>query len=342
MTLIQADKDAVLLLGGTGYIGQRLAAKFAQRGYRVYVTYSSLSSLEAAGGFWEGAPTRKGCISAVKFSGDVSSASALMETLDGIGNLKSCINLIGNSTAGSAAIKKSNVDVTAEIATLFQTLKTRQPDCMTYHFSSIAAVKKSNRSLYAEAKDEGEKIIRATNACNYVVYHSIVDSNVEKIAGDLSKLAPIFQRSAQLMDRVELTTVGIDFLTDAIANHLEAVEPQSINTELVILEKEVILREFMDAVIAPSADMEDTPIELKDIADAVSKTGLPDSVLKRFENFIKLAAIDDDEKRSSENHYFYFGRIQNIRRSGSFVRLFKAERQEMRRLLQGDFIVPML
>lgn len=328
-----------MLLGGTGYIGRHLALKLAQQGYDVIVTYSSPGSLAAIGGFWEGVP-RRGGIFAVQYGGDASS-SALFQAVQGKG-LKACINLIGNSTADAAALKKNNVDTAEAAALLFEQIKAVQPDCVTYHFSSIAAVKKADRSHYAETKTAGEHIIRSKPACNYVVYHSIVDSNAEKISEDLSKLAPIFRRSAQLMDRVELATISIDFLTEAIANHITIANKNTHNAELVILEKEIALRKFMDEIVGPCANHGSGPIELNDISVAVSKAGLPESALKRFENFIRLAAIDDDERRKSENHYFYFGRIKDIKDSNKSTTIFKGCRQGLFRSSCREFILPML
>lgn len=338
MTLTSADKGAVLLLGGTGYIGRHLALKLARQGYQVFVTYSSPSIPAAIGGGCEGV-SRRGGISAVQY-GVGAYPSALLQAVP-IKDLKACINLIGNSTADLAGLKKSNVDTAEAVALLFEQIKAVQPGCVTYHFSSIATVKKSDRSHYAETKTEGEHIIRSKSACNYVVYHSIVDSNAEKIAEDLSKMAPIFRRSALLMDRVELTTVGIDFLTDAMVNHIAVADRKAQATDFVVLEKEITLRNFMDMIVGPALISQDDPISLDDIATVVLATGLPESVLKRFENFIKMAGIEDKEKRNSENHYFYFGRISTIR-DYDLSALFSGNIQALYKSPNRDFIIPAL
>jgi nucleoside-diphosphate-sugar epimerase len=338
MTLTLADKGAVLLLGGTGYIGRHLVLKLAQQDYQVFVTCNSPSSLAAIGRFWEGVP-RRGGISAVE-CGAGAYPSALLQAVPSK-DLKVCINLIGNSTADLAGLKKSNVYTAEAVALLFEQIKAVQPSCITYHFSSIAAVKKSDRSHYAETKTEGEHIIRSKSACNYVVYHSIVDSNVKKIVEDLSKLAPIFRRSAQLMDRVELTTVGIDFLTNAMVNHIAVANGKAQATDFVILEKEITLRNFMDMIVGSAPISQDDPISLDEIATVVSATGLPDSTVKRFENFIKMAGIEDREKRNAENHYFYFGRISTIR-DYDLAALFSGNMQALYKSPNRDFIIPAL
>lgn len=112
-------------------------------------------------------------------------------------------------------------------------------------------------------------------------------------------------------------------------------------TDLVILEKEVTLKKFMDMIVGATPVSQDDPINLDDIATAVSAAGLPESVLKRFENFIRLAGIEDTEQRNAENHYFYFGRIQTIKASNAPSAIFENERQGLFSGLRREFILPL-
>ncbi len=337
--MIRKSRANILLLGGTGFIGRNLVLNLVQNNFTPFVSYRSQANLASAWSEWYESPNVSGRIYALDVS-DVDLREHLRELSSQRVSIDACINLMGSSS--DADVHHSNIATAVIAVETFRTIKELWPSCINYHFSSIAALKKTERSQYASFKKEGAEIIRASNVCNYVVCHSIVDSNTKKISEDLSKLAPIFCKSSTLLDRVELTSVGIDFLTDAIIGHLSlSHDSRKANKELIILEKESSLRIFMTTVLQAPCDVSGDAT-LESLQDELEKLDISDAVKKRAQNFLRLARIDNERERAKKNHYFGLGRLCDIRKSARLNSGYSlsSKNQELRTKGKREFIIP--
>ena len=316
----------ILLLGGNGYIGRHLAESMSNDLWTVYVVARDLKE-------------RIKNVHYIVFKDDICKpvTSLIKEK-----KIDIAINLIGLSAGSLKSLYEANVNTCRDVIHIFKYLKSTYPAAITYHFSSIAIFKyeKKNKSLYSITKFEGENLIRNSGTCNHIVYHSIIDSNVDKIALDLQVALPLLYNE-KILDNVEITTIDIDYLTSCLSHFIRKFSEIDDYKDLIILQTEIRLREFIDKILGP-VDLEENydEIDINKIEIEINKANISASSKVRFINFAKLAMIKDPVVRLAKNHYFHFGRIVSIR-NDNYLSKIMLGRFDIREKNNSYIVIPL-
>jgi len=325
-----SHKRKVLVLGATGFVGRHLTISLVSQGFLPIITYRSQSGLDNAISFWKKHLNSEFENIEILHDAEVEHFVCHQNSIE----LFACVNLMGNSVDNFFI---DNIQSANRVVKIFETIKGNWNNCCNYHVSTIATRRDKNLSLYAQSKLIGEQIVASSRAYDFVVYHSIIDSNKDKISNDIEKMLPIFMLSNQLIDDVKLTTLSIDYLTMALTFHLSIFRSKQ-GKQLIILQKEVSLRNFIESVLEVKLNcIEDR--DLNELREKIPLLMLPSKLKDRLENFIFLANIKDPYWRFKKNHYFSFGTIKMVKNKAQYIGELNAQ-QELRRFLDMEFIVP--
>lgn len=314
----------VLILGGTGFLGHKLVSAFLQtKRYGVIVPYRQRPSPKD----WLPENIQENpYLKLIEFSDDLLMRLLEQETVNPA-DLLLAVSLIGKSKGRDSEISESNLGHVSSLIALFRLLKAKNHQMVTVHFGSIAEYKKYGElSLYARLKREARRRLEDSGVCDLIVTHSILDDNKEKIAADLEPVLADIERSSYLLDRVVLSTISSSFLCRAFIHFVEYYLSQDnvrSDSELVILEREQSLRQFLTSIFNRTFDSRPTSHNtenryLDHLTELVNeKLALNNTLRTRMLSFIDIARIDDPTEREKQNHYLRFGRVSDFRKLGN-------------------------
>lgn len=175
-------KLRICLLGGTGFVGRRLAARLNRDGHSLIVPVRNMESAH-----------KLGVLPSVQVvPADVHDPAALTKLLSGCEAVVNLVGILNEKGRNGSGFRHAHTELAEKILAACNATDTRR----FLQMSSLRADAKEGPSHYLRSKGEAEDRIRSTeNAIDWTIFQPSVifgaeDSFINRFAG-LMKLAPV-------------------------------------------------------------------------------------------------------------------------------------------------------
>jgi nucleoside-diphosphate-sugar epimerase len=196
---------SVVLIGGTGYIGSRLAAALASRQVPV-VTVGRRAPAEVL----------------ADMADPALDVGALADRLSPAGAV---VDL-----AASPRSPASIVHAARGVAELVRAMRTRTAPLHLLHFGSVSErARPPFRSAYGRAKREARRALK--DAADAFTLPGLVFGGNPRMDRDLANLATVFERHTQLLDGFRLGSVHVDRLAADVARAIAERQTGELRVE---------------------------------------------------------------------------------------------------------------
>lgn len=216
------ERGWIVLFGGTGYIGEKLARLLLSQGYRVLIVtrQKETGSFEKRlfSQFVKDKKNRLLIWNKDVFELSFSDLTSLQVTKYGI---YAVINLVTSTTGSGRTIIKDNVFATNKILALVYRIKAMWSGAMYIQLGSITELSYKNNSIYSKAKKEVKKVVQDSSLCDYHLVFGFTYGGNPRMISDLSKIFPFCFKYRRLLHGFQMACIHVEDLVEKIASLLK-------------------------------------------------------------------------------------------------------------------------
>ena len=216
----------ILLFGGTGYIGRKLARLLLLRGHRVLIVARKKTSSfekEFFSKFLE--DERLNFLYRDVLNLTIYDLVSLQVVKHGI---YAVINLVTSTTGSRRVIIRDNVLAVNKVLSLIRCIKSMWPKAIFIQLGSITELSYNSGSIYSKAKKEVRKIIQDSSMCDFHLVFGFTYGENPRMISDLRKILPFCYKYKSLLHGFRMACI-----------HVEVMSLKAILATMELLHKEV-------------------------------------------------------------------------------------------------------